>query len=85
MCCDDAQMVLDSWRIILETRLQREPSYTCLRMFMMNCGRPSNLDDYYLCLFSDDAANAAGDREWSLTLGDLFLRLDKKESILVHA
>ena len=65
-------MVLDSWRIILETRLQREHSYTCLSMFMMNCGRPSNLDDYSLCLFSDDAPNVAGDREWSLPHGDLF-------------
>lgn len=85
MCCDDARMVLDSERIILETRLQREHSYTCLRMFMMNCGRPINLDDYFLWLFSDDAPNVAGDREWSLTLGELFLKLDKKNSILVHA
>ena len=42
-------------------------------------------DDYFLCLFSGDAPNVAGDREWSLTLGDLFLKLDKKERILVHA
>lgn len=42
-------------------------------------------DDYFLCLFSGDAPNVAGDREWSLTLGDLFLKLDQKERILVHA